>query len=191
MASACGLSLAPGLAAHKHGSPPAAAAELLGTEGVGTSTCTSGAASSAAAPAAIPFTRHAGLRFYAAGKATVRSGAELGSKRCGRVRVGEVVTVLESRDDIRLQRPGSTALVRRSGTTTRLRFDAGWVSLTARDGSPLFKMVGAAASSDEARTLVQNPMMEVTPTKGKTVVRVCVVIHQFTRLAAAVLASPS
>lgn len=128
-----------------------------------------------AAPPAIAFTAHTSLRYAALTKATVRAGAALNSKRAGRVRAGDVIQVLESREDVPLRRPGATTLVRRTGTVTRLRFAGGWVSLTARDGTALFKMVGAAESREEARTLVQNPMLDATPSpQKKTVARVCV-----------------
>ena len=126
-----------------------------------------------AAPPAIPFTAHTSLRYVATRKATVRRAASLQSKRVGRVRQGEVIMVLESKDDVPLQRAGSTTLFRRTGTVTRLRFSAGWVSLTARDGRPLFKMFGAAERAEDARTLVPNPMMDATPSpRQKTVARV-------------------
>ncbi len=126
-----------------------------------------------AAPPAIPFTVHTSLRYVAVSKATVRREAPLQSRRVGRVRQGDVITVLQSEDDVPLQRPGSTTLFRRTGTVTRLRFAGGWVSLTASDGRPLFKLVGAADSAESARTLVPNPMLEATPSpRKKTVARV-------------------
>lgn len=144
-----GLELAPGLAAHQH------------------------ARAGVAAPPAIPFTVHTSLRYVAKSKATVRRDSSLQSRRVGRVRQGEVITVLESKEDVPLQRAGSTMLVRRTGCVTRLRFSRGWVSLTARDGRPLFKIIGTADSSEDARTLVPNPMLDATPSpRKKTVARV-------------------
>ena len=143
-----GLELAPGLAAHQR-------------------------VQHVEAPPAIPFTLHTSLRYIATSKATVRKEASLQSRRVGRVRQGDVITVLESKDDVPLQRVGSTGIFRRSGSVTRLRFVGGWVSLTARDGRALFKIVGAAESAEQARKLVPNPMLDATPSpRKKTVARV-------------------
>ena len=83
-------------------------------------------ASTSAAPAAIPFTLHANLRYRSLRRAVVRDGAELSSKRRGRLASGEVITVLQSRDGVPFRGTGGR-------TPTRLRFARGWVSETVRN----------------------------------------------------------
>ena len=60
--------------------------------------------------------------------AVLRAGPDLTSKRTERLRVGERLRILESRDD--------------SAGRTRVRCSRGWLSLTSKRGDPLILPVG-------------------------------------------------
>jgi hypothetical protein len=73
------------------------------------------------------------LRYRAMGVGVVRAGSSMSSAEVGRLEAGEILTVLQTVEDENIG-------------GTRVKFDRGWVSVTARSGKPLLIPVGEAAA---------------------------------------------
>jgi hypothetical protein len=66
-----------------------------------------------------------GVRYQTLASCVIRKTAELESERTGELGPGQVIVAIETKD---------------IGSTTRVKFDRGWTSMTARNGTQLLQI---------------------------------------------------